>query len=330
MAASSAYALAALGMPDPDSITRRVRLKSGSTIHVGRGEVAAVRQMTRSLGDAAAELGGGHARHLAVRYLHEDVSKWLDGTWTETVGRELFAATAQLVHLAGWMAQDEGNQDAAQQYYAHSFRLASEAGDAELAATALRGLAVQAIDLGFRPTAVRLAEDCVNLAKQLDDPRAVAYYHATLANAAALDGDRRTATVSLAASQTAIERATGAPSDSWASHYSIGRWAHEAGMVLAQLGDFTSAQDHLHHALDIHGLDRRRSRAIVLADLGTVRLRQDNVDGALDSWRDFLDNADGIRSIKVQDAIHDMRARLYRLRDVPGVGELDEQAAALE
>ncbi|MER8105546.1 tetratricopeptide repeat protein [Kitasatospora sp. NPDC094016] len=285
--------------------------------------------MTKSLGDAAAELGGGHARHLAVRYLHDDVAPWLDGSWSEAVGRELFAATSQLVHLAGWMAQDEGNQDAAQQYYAHSFRLASEAGDAELAATALRGLAVQAIDLGFRPTAVRIAEECVDQARHLDDSRALAYYQATLANAAALDGDRRTATSSLAASQSAIERADGAPGESWASHYSIGRWAHESGMILARLGDYTSAQEHLHHALDIHGLDRRRTRAIVLADLGTVRLRQDDVDGALASWNDFLDCADGIRSVKVQDAVRDLRARLYRLRGVAGAGELDERAAAL-
>ncbi|MBB4926210.1 tetratricopeptide repeat protein [Kitasatospora kifunensis] len=330
VAASSAYALAALGLPDPDAVLRRVRAKSGAKVHVGRGEVAAIRQMSTSLGDAAAELGGGHARHLAVRYLHDDVAPWLDGTWTEAVGRELFAATAQLVHLAGWMAQDEGNQDAAQQYYAHSFRLASEAGDPELAATALRGLAVQAIDLGFRATALRVAEDCVDQAKNLHEPRAVAYYQATLANAAALDGDRRTATTSLAASQTSIERATGTPGESWASHYSIGRWAHEAGMILTQLGDYTSAQDHLQHALDIHGLDRRRTRAIVLADLGIVRLRQDDVDGALASWTDFLDCADGIRSVKIQDAVQDMRARLYRLRDVPGVEELDERAAALE
>ncbi|TWF82987.1 hypothetical protein FHX73_14470 [Kitasatospora viridis] len=66
---------------------------------------------------------------------------------------------------------------------------------------------------------------------------------------------------------------------------------------------------------------------IVLADLGAVRLRQDDIDGAVASWGEFLDCADGIRSVKVRDAVHDMRARLYRLRAVPGVEALDERTA---
>ncbi|WP_165953968.1 hypothetical protein [Streptomyces sp. 8K308] len=107
------------------------------------------------------------------------------------------------------MAGDEGNQGLARRYYAHSYRLAAEAGDAELSATALWGMAVQAIDHGHR-AAVRLSEECVRYARYLREPRAIAYYNATLANAAA-DGDRRTATKALAASQTAIERAPKSP-----------------------------------------------------------------------------------------------------------------------
>lgn len=330
VAATSTYALSALGLPDPESLVRRVRLREDGKVRVGRGEVAAVRMMTRSLGDAAAEIGGGHARHLAVRYLSEDVSRWLDGTWTEATGRELFAATSQLVHLAGWMAQDEGNQGAAQEYYAHSYRLASEAGDAELAATALRGLAVQSIELGYRATAVRLSEACVDQAKSLDDPKALAYYETTPADACANDGDRRTATHYLRSSQIHIDRADPEPGESWASHFSIGRWAHHSGMILAQLGDYPAAQEHLHQALYTHGLDRRRSRATVLADLGVVRLRQDDLEGALSAWTEFLDCADGVRSVKVQTAVQDMRARLHRHRDVAEVRELDEKAALLE
>ncbi|MFD4909983.1 hypothetical protein [Kitasatospora purpeofusca] len=212
----------------------------------------------------------------------------------------------------------------------HSFRLASEAGDAELATTALRGLAVQAIDLGFRATAVRVAEDCVNHAKNLDDPRAVAYYQATLANAAALDGDRPTATRSLATLpdlHRTRHRNTGRLLGLPLQHRPLGpRSRHDPRPARRP----RQRPGQRRCALDIHGLDRRRTRAIVLADLGTVRLRQDDIDGALTAWNGFLDCADGIRSIKVQDAVHGMRGRLYRLRDIPGVEELDERASALE
>lgn len=51
--------------------------------------------MTKVLGDAVAEIGGGRARHLVVHYLTQDVAGWLNGTFTESTGRELFAATSE-------------------------------------------------------------------------------------------------------------------------------------------------------------------------------------------------------------------------------------------
>ncbi|MFJ8158741.1 tetratricopeptide repeat protein [Streptomyces sp. NPDC094468] len=332
LTASSGYALAALGLPDPDSVTRRVNSTPAHAVHVGRGEVAAIKTMVKSLGDSAAELGGGHARHLAVSYLTEDVAPWLNGTYTQATGRELFAAASQLAHLAGWMAQDEGDspelQGLAQHYYAHAYRLAAEAGDRELAATALRGLAVQCIDLGYRAEAVQLSEVCVTYGRNLDNPRAVAYYNATLANAAAQDNDRRLASQHLALAETAIGRPQPGPTDSWAAHYSPGRWAHETGMILNRLGDLTGAEEHLLLALDFHGLDRRRTRAIVTADLAGVRLRQGNTDDALAVWAEFLDCAEGVRSVKIHAALHDMSIRLLRLPDTPEAQQLRERAAS--
>ncbi|MEU9214512.1 tetratricopeptide repeat protein [Streptomyces sp. NPDC048415] len=332
LTASSGYALAALGLPDPESITRRVSSAPAKAVRVGRGEVEAIKVMIKTLGDSASELGGGHARHLAVRYLTEDVEPWLNGRYTEAIGRELFAVTSQLAHLAGWMAQDEGNapelQGAAQGYYAHAYRLAAEAGDPELAGTALRGLAVQCIDLGYCAEAVQLSEACVNYGRALQNPRAVAYYNATLANAAAQDDDRTLATRHLAVAESAIRKPSTGSGDSWAAHYSPGRRAHETGMIHTRLGDLTAAEEHLHLALDIHGLDRRRTRAIVLADLGGVRLRQGNVDGAMSTWSDFLDCAEGVRSVKVHTAIRDMRVRLRRFPDMAEAQELTTRAAA--
>jgi len=326
LAASAAVGLAALHLPDAEALTRRVNRPG--PVAVGMGEVAAVRTMTTTLGDAASETGGGHARHLAVRYLTVDVKRWLDGRYTDKVGSELFAATSELVHLIGWMARDEGDQGLSQQYHLHSFKLAAEVGENELAATALRGLAEQAIDLGHIPTAVRLAEACEQRGRKLDNPKALAYYRNTLARAAAADGDHPTATTMLTSAQAAIEQAPSRPGQSWASHYSHGRWAHESGMIHAKLGDLTAAEEHLHLALDIHGLDRKRTRAIVLADLGQVQLKRGDTETALATWSAFLDYADGVQSVRINDGLSNITARLPSIPDGPATAELAERIAA--
>lgn len=326
LAASAAVGLAALDLPDAEAVLRRANRPG--PVHVGQGEVTAVRTMTATLGDAASEIGGGHARHLAVRYLTLDVKRWLDGRYTETVGRDLFAVTAELVHLIGWMARDEGDTGLSQRYLVHSVRLATEAGENELAATALRGLADQAIDLGHVPTAVRLAQACEERGRRLNNPKALAYYRNTLARATAADGDRATAGAMLTAAQTAMENAPGAPGQSWASHYSHGRWAHDSGMIHAQLGDLAAAEEHLHLALDIHGLDRKRTRAIVLADLGHVQLKRGNTSEAVTTWREFLDCADGVQSVRVTDALSNVAARLPSVPDSSDALELSERIAA--
>ncbi|MES4901061.1 MULTISPECIES: helix-turn-helix transcriptional regulator [unclassified Streptomyces] len=323
LAASVAASLAALNVPDAEAVTRRVGMRT--SVRVGMGEVGALRHMIKTLGDAASELGGGHARHLTVRYLTEDVKRWLDGTYTEKTGRDLFAATAELVHLAAWMAKDEGNEGLAQRYYTHSFHLAAEAGMNETAATALRGLADQAIDLGYLAPALRLAEGCVEWGKKLDNPKAVAYYSNTLARACAYDLDNTTAQKMLTASESAIEHAEAAPGESWASHYSPGRWAHESAKIYSRLGDQAAAEEHLNLALNIHGLDRRRTRAMVLADLSIVQLRRENVDGAVASAEEFASAAEGVRSTRVTNAAHDLRARIGRkLPDAPVLESLEQ------
>ncbi|WP_411137993.1 tetratricopeptide repeat protein [Streptomyces sp. C10] len=326
LTASAAVGLAALDLPDAEAVTRRSNRPG--PVAVGIGEVAAVRTMTTTLGDAASELGGGHARHLAVRYLTVDVKRWLEGRYTDTVGRELFAATSELVHLIGWMARDEGNQGLSQKYNLHSFRLAAEAGENELAATALRGLADQAIDLGHIPTAVRLAEACEQRGRKLNNPKALAYYRNTYARAAAADGDRTTAAKLLSFAQTAIENAPAVPGQSWASHYSHGRWAHESGMIHATMGDLAAAEEHLHLALDIHGLDRKRTRAIVLADLGHVQLKRGNTAQALATWNDFLDCADGVQSVRINDGLSNIAARLPNIPHSPATQELGQRLAS--
>ncbi|MEU1075192.1 MULTISPECIES: tetratricopeptide repeat protein [unclassified Streptomyces] len=336
LATSSGAALSLLGVPDPEAITRRVRESSPTAVRVGHGEVSAILRMVRTLGDTAAEYGGGHVKKIAIDYLTGSAGPWLDGRYTEATGQQLYAAASQLSHLIGWMAQDEGDdaghQALARHYYAHAYRLADESGEPELAATALRGLTVQAIALGpkYRAEALALSEKCMSYARNLDAPRAIAYYESTLAEAAALNGDHRLATRSLSASQTHIERTVSTPTgDSWASHFTIGRWAYASGTILARMGDLTGAREQLHTALEIHGLDRRRSRAAVLGHLGEIHLQQGDLDGALSAWTEFLDCAEGVQSVRIRDAAEDLRVRLARHQHVPEARELSQRAFVL-
>ncbi|MFD9071946.1 hypothetical protein [Streptomyces lasiicapitis] len=91
----------------------------------------------------------------------------------------------------------------------------------------------------------------------------------------------------------------------------------------------TGAREQLHQALEIHGLDRRRSRAQVLGNLGEIHLQQGDLDGALTVWNEFLDCADGVRSVRIRDAALDMRVRLARHQSASGVKALDQRAVAL-
>ncbi|MCP2273902.1 hypothetical protein [Actinokineospora diospyrosa] len=316
MSAAATVAAAAFAPSDPDAITRRVARAGG--VRVGAGEVAAIRTMTTALGDTASELGGAHARHLVVRYLVDDVGRWLNGTYNEAIGRELVTATAELAHLAGWMARDAGENGVAQRYYLHSYRLANEAGAPEVAATSLRGLADQALDLGCAGAALHFADAADHTGRHLGEPKARAYYATTHARAAAADSDLATARARLSVAEIAMERAVDTPGISWAGHYSPGRWAHEAALVHARMGDMLAAEEHIDQALSL-GLDRRRTRAMVLADLGKIRFRRDDVDGAVDAWSEFVVLAEGVHSTRIDRSAADIALRLGSVKGTTAV-----------
>lgn len=316
---SSAAAIGALVTPAHVDELIRPTSRTG-VVHVGEGEVRAVQEMTRIFGDAGSELGGGHARMLVARYLSEDVQPWLYGTCKASTKRDMLAAVARLVHLAGWMAADAGHDDFARGYYTLSCKLAGSAKDAEAEATALRGLAVHAISLG--PEGASAAKDYATAAlkagRALDDPRAVAYYQTTMAESAALGGDRHAALSALTAAESAIGHAPAVAGEAWSSHFSPGRWAHATGMILARLGETGAAMVHQQHALNVYGIDRRRSRAHVLAAMGDIQLSAGDVAGSFESYGRFITEAHGVKSANVTKAVE--RIKMLPIR-FPGASE---------
>ncbi|NEC88953.1 hypothetical protein [Streptomyces sp. SID12501] len=60
-----------------------------------------------------------------------------------------------------------------------------------------------------------------------------------------------------------------------------------------------------------------------------MRLRQGDVDGALSTWNEFIDCADGIRSVKVHGAVEDIRLRLNRFHGTTAAEQLRHKADQL-
>ena len=95
--------------------------------------------------------GGGDWRSSMVpECLRVEAAPLLLGSYTDEVGRALFGASAELTRLAGWMAFDTGQQEAAQRYYIQALRLARAAADVPLGGYVLASMSLQATYRGLR------------------------------------------------------------------------------------------------------------------------------------------------------------------------------------
>src|SRR5262249_34739577 len=145
--------------------------------------------------------GGGHARSVVVHYLNSVVSVLLAGSYSDDVGRALFAATSRLTELAGYMAVDTGQYGLAQRYYIQALRLSHAAGDRAYGGYVLAAsMSPLAGHLGTPREITQLARAAQEGARGHATPTTFAMFHAAEARGHAVQGDAQ-------ACQTALARA---------------------------------------------------------------------------------------------------------------------------
>ncbi|HEV7625853.1 MAG TPA: sporulation protein, partial [Streptomyces sp.] len=116
-----------------------------SPLRVGHTDVAKLREAADEARRWDSKYGGGDWRSSMVpECLRVDAAPLLLGAYTDEVGRSLFGATSELTRLAGWMAFDTGQQEAAQRYYIQALRLARAAADVPLGGYVLASMSLQA------------------------------------------------------------------------------------------------------------------------------------------------------------------------------------------
>jgi hypothetical protein len=309
----------ALTVPNwPDAVGRLEAVQTGRIQRIGMSEVDTVVAMTERISELDDQFGGRYARPMAAAFLVNHVGPFLSADASDDVRKAMLSAASDLCYLSGYMAVDEGLHGLAQSYYLKALELAGAAEDHLTYCTTLRGMSVQATDLGHGPDALRLAEAAA-AASPSAGPRMRAFLKGQQAHAAAQVGDRKTAFAHLREAEEAMDRAESRERafgsyDPSALHYHISHVRNELGDLP---GAVTAMKESDRLCYDIY----RRSRVKERATLAEFQFRSGHLEAACATWHQALDEYHLVQSGRVDERM----ARMLSLIR-PHLGNRDARA----
>ncbi|GLX23813.1 MULTISPECIES: sporulation protein [Streptomyces] len=319
--AAAAPAAAAAVRPVPDASPQRV----------GHSDVAKLREAAEDARRWDSKYGGGDWRSSMVpECLRVDAAPLLLGSYTDEVGRALFGATAELTRLAGWMAFDTGQQEAAQRYYIQALRLARAAADVPLGGYVLASMSLQATYRDFPDEGVDLAQAAVERNRGLATARTMSFFRLVEARAHAKAGDSAAAGAALRASEGWLERSReGDPDPTWLGFYSYDRFAADAAECYRDLKLPRQVRRFTEQALSRPTEEYVRSHGLRLVVSAVAELESGNLDAACAAGTRAVEVAGRISSARTTEYVRDLLHRLEPYGDEPRVAELRERARPL-
>ncbi|MCQ4084960.1 MFS transporter [Streptomyces sp. RB6PN25] len=330
--AVTAYATPAsrwLITPADGSVARE--LTDSGSIKVGHSDVAKLREAADDARRWDSKYGGGDWRSgMVPECLRVEAAPLLLGSYSDDVGRALFGATAELTRLAGWMAFDTGQQEAAQRYYIQALRLARAAADVPLGGYVLASMSLQAIYRGFADEGVDLAQAAIERNRGLATARTMSFFHLVEARAHAKGGEQGACGASLSAADSWLERARdGDPDPSWLGFYSYDRLAADAAECYSDLRVPRQVRRFTETALSHPTEDFVRSHGLRLVVSAVAELESGNLDAACEAGTRAVEVAGRISSARTTQYVRDLLHRLEPYGDEPRVAELRERARPL-
>ncbi|MFC5147628.1 MFS transporter [Streptomyces aureoversilis] len=298
---------------------------------VGHSDVSKLREAAEDARRWDSKYGGGDWRSSMVpECLRVDAAPLLLGSYSDEVGRSLFGATAELTRLAGWMAFDTGQQEAAQRYYIQALRLARAAADVPLGGYVLASMSLQATYRGFADEGVDLAQAALERNRGLATARTMSFFRLVEARAQAKAGDAPACGAALKAAEGWLERArTGDPDPSWLDFYSHERFAADAAECYRDLRMPRQVQRFTEQALARPTEEFVRSHGLRLVVSAVAELESGNLDAACAAGTRAVEVAGRISSARTTEYVRDLLHRLEPYGDEPRVMELRERARPL-
>ncbi|MFJ5926459.1 hypothetical protein ACIQF6_28040 [Kitasatospora sp. NPDC092948] len=295
---------------------------AGRTVRIGPAEVATVRTMTTRIADILDELGAGHARPMAAAFLANTVMPWLTADAVSTVKADMQAAASDLVYLTGWMAMYERAHGLGQRYYVQALKLAGDAGDQLTYCRTLRGMALQASNLGNGPKALQFADSAAEAAP-VAGPRLVAFLRGQQAHGAAMVGDQRTAFSRLAETEAALSRADGR--NDAVGGYDQAAYHFHVSHVLAALSDLPGSIKALQQSNRFRAATERQGRVHAQGLLATRQWQHGHIEAAAATWSRFLDDYETLSTARGDEHFGTLRRHIAARPDVQVVHQLTER-----
>ncbi|MGW7519825.1 MFS transporter [Streptomyces sp. NPDC054796] len=303
----------------------------GAALRVGHSDVAKLREAADEARRWDSKYGGGDWRSSMVpECLRVDAAPLLLGSYTDDVGRSLFGATSELTRLAGWMAFDTGQQEAAQRYYIQALRLARAAADVPLGGYVLASMSLQATYRGFADEGVDLAQAALERNRGLATARTMSFFRLVEARAHAKANDSHACGASLSSAESWLERAREGDGDpSWLDFYSYDRLAADAAECYRDLKAPRQVRRFTEKALSKPTEEFVRSHGLRLVVSAVAELESGNLDAACAAGTRAVEVAGRISSARTTEYVRDLLHRLEPYGDEPRVAELRERARPL-
>ncbi|MER6361654.1 tetratricopeptide repeat protein [Kitasatospora sp. NPDC001527] len=307
----------------PDVVGRFERLRTDPHSRIGMGEVESVIAMTERISEIDDQFGGRTARPMAAAFMVNNIVPYLRATASAGVRRAMLSAAADHLYLTGYMAVDERLDTLGQRYYTKALELALAAGDHLIYCTTLRGMSVQAVELGHGSQAVRLAEAASTASPQAG-PRMRAFLAGQQAHALARTGDRTGALTMLRAAEVAMERAESRAKAH--GSYDPASLAYHVAQVNHELGDREGAIRALQRSERVRPAVYRRARVRHRAMLAEWQVEVGRLEEAVQNWHLALDDYPQVQSGRADDRFRAMVVATRSHARNPRVRELLERA----
>jgi hypothetical protein len=295
---------------------------------VGMAEAEAIRDTFSVFQELDTKYGGAHARMALVQYLNSDVVPLLRKSCTDSVGRAVFGAAAELTYLAGLTAFDSGQHGLAERYYIQALRLASEAEEHAFAGNILAAMSHLAISHSDGHEAVQLAKAGLYGAKRAGIRSVEMRLNAMLARGHALLGESERCAVALSKAEVALDKARPGCELPWCRFLDEAFLAGETAQCFLALGQPELAQ---RFALESVKSSSRRTRRLVLSQLAlaTSYVQMDEPEAGCSEGSKALNLIARVKSSRSLMTLRDFTSSLYHYQGISAVQEFERLAADL-